>query len=91
MLDKIKAIEERRSHLLQGGGTKEVDRQHQQGKLTARERLARLFDEGSFQEIDLWIRPIRTGFDIDERDLPGDAVITGFGKIHGRTIYAYIT
>jgi len=90
MIDKIKAIEDRRRYLLQGGGTKEVDRQHQQGKLTSRERLARLFDEGTFQEIDLWIRPIKTGFDIDERDLPGDAVITGFGKIHGRTIYAYI-
>jgi acetyl-CoA carboxylase carboxyltransferase component len=90
MLEKNKAIKDRRSHLLQGGGAKEVDRQHQQGKLTARERLARLFDEGTFQEIDLWIRPIKTGFDIDQRDLPGDAVITGFGKIHGRTVYAYI-
>ena len=90
MLEKNKALEKRRSHLLQGGGAKEVDRQHQQGKLTARERLARLFDEGSFQEIDLWIRPIKTGFDIDQRDLPGDAVITGFGKIHGRTVHAYI-
>ena len=90
MLDKVKATEDRRGHLLQGGGTKEVERQHQQGKLTARERLTRLFDEGSFQEMDLWIRPIRTGFDIDDRDLPGDAVITGFGKINDRTIYAYI-
>jgi acetyl-CoA carboxylase carboxyltransferase component len=86
----MKAIEDRRNSLLQGGGKKEVERQHQQGKLTARERLARLFDEGTFQEIDLWIRPIRTGFDIDERDLPGDAVITGFGKVNGRTLYAYI-
>lgn len=90
MKDKIKAVEDRRRHLLRGGETKEIDRQHQQGKLTARERLTKLFDDGSFQEIDLWIRPIRTGFDIDERDLPGDAVITGFGKIHGRTIYAYL-
>jgi len=90
MIDETKAIEDRRHHLLQGGGKKEVERQHQQGKLTARERLEKLFDKGTFQEIDLWIRPIRTGFDIDERDLPGDAVITGFGEIHGRTIYAYI-
>jgi acetyl-CoA carboxylase carboxyltransferase component len=90
MLDKIKAVEDRRSHFLQGGEKKEIDRQHQLGKLTARERLARLFDEGSFQEIDLWIRAIRTGFDIDERELPGDAVITGFGKIKGRTVFAYL-
>jgi acetyl-CoA carboxylase carboxyltransferase component len=90
MQDKMRGIEERRNHLLQGGETKEIDRQHRQGKLTARERLERLFDSGTFQEIDLWIRPIRTGFDIDERSLPGDAVITGFGKIHGRIIYAYL-
>ncbi len=90
MLERLKAIEERRRQLLQGGEPKEVERQHQQGKCTARERLGKLFDEGSFQEIDLWIRPIKTGFDIDERDLPGDAVITGFGKINGRTMYAYI-
>jgi acetyl-CoA/propionyl-CoA carboxylase carboxyl transferase subunit len=90
MSDKVNAVEERRRQLLGGGEEKEVERQHQQGKLTARERLARLFDEGTFQEMDLWIRPIKTGFDIDERDLPGDAVITGFGKIRGRTMYAYI-
>lgn len=90
MLDKIKAIEEKRNHLLQGGGVKEVERQHKQSKLTARERLERLFDKGTFQEIDLWIRAIRTGFDIDDRDLPADAVVTGFGKIHGRAMYAYI-
>jgi acetyl-CoA carboxylase carboxyltransferase component len=90
MQDKIKAIGDRRKHLLQGGGEKELERQHQQGRLTARERLTRLFDEGSFREIDLWIRAIRTEFDIDDRDLPAEAVITGFGKIHGRTTYAYI-
>jgi len=84
------AVEEKRNRLLQGGGPKEVGRQHGQGKLTARERLTLLFDEGTFQEIDLWIRPVRTGFDIDERELPGDAVITGFGRINGRVVYAYL-
>lgn len=86
----MNAIEEKRNKLLQGGDPKEVSRQHGQGKLTARERLALLFDEGTFQEIDLWIRPIKTGFDIDERELPGDAVITGFGRINGRVVYAYL-
>ncbi len=89
MLDKIKEIEERRSHLLKGGSSKQVDEQHRRGKLTARERIDKLFDKGSFREIDLWIRPIKTGFDIDERELPGDAVVTGFGRIHGRPAYAY--
>lgn len=67
-----------------------MKRQHSMGKLTARERLVKLFDTGTFQELDLWIQPIRTGFDVDQRELPGDAVITGFGKIRGRPVYAYI-
>ena len=90
MEDKIKSVEERRQLLLRGGDAKEIERQHRQGKLTARERLVKLFDEGSFREIALWIRPIKTGFDIDGKDLPGDAVITGFGTIHGRTVYSYL-
>lgn len=90
MLDKTRETEKVRSHLLKGGTPKEVERQHQLGKLTARERLEKLFDKGTFQEIDLWIRPIKTGFDIDKRELPADAVITGFGKINGRPVYAYI-
>ncbi|MFC2022405.1 acyl-CoA carboxylase subunit beta [Chloroflexota bacterium] len=89
MLDKIKAMEERRKNLLQGGGEKAVDRQHQMGKLTIRERLDRLFDKGTFQEIDLWARPIKTGFDIDDRELPGDAVVTGVGRINNRPVYVY--
>jgi acetyl-CoA carboxylase carboxyltransferase component len=90
MEGKIRVIEEKRSRLVQGGEAKEIERQHRQGKLTARERLQELFDPGTFQEIDLWIRPIKTGFDIDQRNLPGDAVITGFGKIYGHTVYAYL-
>ncbi|MBI2917851.1 MAG: acyl-CoA carboxylase subunit beta [Chloroflexi bacterium] len=90
MQDKIREVEERRRAKSQGGGPAEVDRQHRLGKLTARERLARLFDPGTFQELNLWIQPIRTGFDIDRRELPGDAVIAGFGKVHGRPVYAYI-
>lgn len=83
------SVTERRNQLLQGGGVKEIEKLHQQTKLTARERLALLLDKGTFQEIDLWIKPIKTGFDIDKKDLPGDAVITGFGKVNGRSVYAY--
>ena len=89
MLDRIENVEERRRHLREGGGAQAIDRQHQLGKLTARERLEKLLDPGTFQEIDLWIRSIKTGFDIDERELPADAVITGVGKIHGRPVYVY--
>ena len=89
MLDKIKDLEERRKHLHEGGGAAAIERQHQAGKLTVRERLEKLFDKGTFQEIDLWVRPIKTGFDIDDRDLPGDAVVTGIGKIHNRPMYVF--
>jgi len=89
MRDKINEIEERRAHLSKGGTQKEIDRQHKVGKLTARERIDLLFDKGTFREFDLWIRPIKTGFDIDERELPGDGVITGIGQIDGRPFYCY--
>ena len=89
MIDKIREVEKRRSVLLKGGPEKQVERQHRMGKLTARERIERLFDEGTFREIDLWISSIKTGFDIDKEVLPGDGVITGIGKIQGRPVYAY--
>lgn len=89
MSDKINEVEGQRAILLRGGTQNEVDRQHKMGKLTARERIGELFDEGTFQEIDLWIRPIRTGFDMDKERLPGDGVITGIGEIHGRKACAY--
>jgi len=89
MLDKIRKVEERRAYLRKGGPEREIDRQHKMGKLTARERIEKLFDRRTFKEIDLWIRSIKTGFDMDERELPGDGVITGIGKIHGRSVYTY--
>ena len=89
MRDKIKDMEERKKRLHEGGGAAAIERQHQLGKLTVRERLDKLFDKGTFQEIDLWVRSIKTGFDIDERELPGDAVVTGLGKINGRPVCVY--
>ncbi|MBI4287930.1 MAG: methylmalonyl-CoA carboxyltransferase [Chloroflexi bacterium] len=87
--DELNKVNERRQKLLQGGGAAEVERQHTMGKLTARERLAKLFDPGTFQELDLFIRPLRTGFDVDDRELPADGAITGFGEVHGRPVFAY--
>ncbi|MFC1862152.1 acyl-CoA carboxylase subunit beta [Chloroflexota bacterium] len=89
MLDKIGKIKQRRHHLWQGGGLAAIEKQHERGKLTARERLDLLFDKGTFREVELWIRPLKTGFDIDERELPADAVVTGIGRIDGRPMYAY--
>ena len=85
----VEEVEERRKILMQGGGPKEVDRQHSRGKLTARERIELLLDKGSFLEFDLWRKPRITGYDIDDRELPGDGVITGSGRVGGRPVYIY--
>lgn len=82
-------VNERKTRLLKGGSQKEIDKQHGRGKLTARERIGLLFDVSSFTEFDLWMKPLKTGFDIDHREVPGDAVITGYGDIEGRRCLAY--
>ena len=85
----IQEVEERRKVLELGGGQKAIDRQHSRGKLTARERIELFVDEGTFIEFDLWRKARLTGYDIDDRDLPGDGVITGSGKVGGRPVYLY--
>ena len=66
-----------------------MDRQHEQGKLTARERIAAMLDKGSFQEMDMFVRHQATGFGIEAKRPPGDAVITGYGTVDGRTVFVY--
>ena len=87
MLKKIQEIEEKKKHLLQMGGPNAVEVQHKMGKLTARERLEKLVDPGTFREIDLWVRALKTGTDIDKKELPADAVVTGFARVNGRQVY----
>ena len=89
MREKLEELAQRRSALMQGGGAKAIARQHARGKLTARERIELFLDPGTFVELDLWAKPRMTGFDIDERELPGDGVITGFGEVNGSPIYVY--
>lgn len=89
MRDKLEELAQRRAALTQGGGTRAVERQHKRGKLTARERIAMFLDPDSFVELGLWAKPRMTGFDIDERELPGDGVITGYGDVNGRPVYVY--
>ena len=86
MRERLKELSKRRSALQQGGGTKEIERQHKRGKLTARERVERVLDKDTFRESELWATSRKTGFDIDEKDLPGDGVITGFGDINDRPV-----
>jgi acetyl-CoA carboxylase carboxyltransferase component len=72
-----------------GGGQKRIDRQHERGRLTARERLSLLLDEGSFQELDMFVTHQRTEFGLDERHYLGDGVVTGYGTIEERLVYVY--
>jgi methylmalonyl-CoA decarboxylase subunit alpha len=80
---------EKKEVLERGGGPSAIDKQHSKGKLTARERLNLLFDEGSFIEIGLFVKHRSTDFGMSEKTIPGDGVIVGFGKVNGRTVYAY--
>ena len=72
-----------------GGGEERIEAQHKRGKLTARERLAILLDEGSFEEIDALVKHQSSEFGLDKQTFAGDSVVTGFGKIDGRIVYVY--
>ena len=89
MLDRIQEVEKERQRLRLGGGQGEIEKQHQKGKLTARERIEKLLDPGTFHELELWAKATRTGFDVDERELPADAVAIGYGEVGGRPILVY--
>ncbi|HPO21673.1 MAG TPA: carboxyl transferase domain-containing protein, partial [Smithellaceae bacterium] len=85
---KLRDFDARVQALTQMGGAKQVQKQHDGGKLTARERLDRLFDEGSFQEVQLFVKHHATLFGMDKKEIPADGVITGFGKVNGRIVFA---
>lgn len=89
MQDILDELELRRDGAKMGGGQKRIDAQHKKGKLTARERLEILLDEGSFEEYDLYKAHRCTDFGMAENQIPGDGVVTGWGTIHGRPVYVY--
>ncbi|MBI2846692.1 MAG: methylmalonyl-CoA carboxyltransferase [Chloroflexi bacterium] len=84
--EKVKALEDERRMILQGGGPDAIKKQHERGRLTARERVEKLLDHGTLQELDLWHRPYETGFDIGEERGRGDGVVVGYGQVHSRPI-----
>ena len=86
---KIETLNEMRQQAQKGGGQQRIDQQHSRGKLTARERLAKLMDEGTFQEMDSFVTHRATDFGLGERKFLGDAVVTGFGQVDGRQVFAY--
>ena len=87
--EKIKELVERRASASLGGGQKRIDAQHAKGKLTARERLDLLLDQGSFEEFDMFVQHRCTNFGMEETKHDGDGVITGMGTIEGRLVYVF--
>ncbi|KAJ2744060.1 hypothetical protein GGI20_003281 [Coemansia sp. BCRC 34301] len=87
---EVKArIEEKRQASLLGGGTARIATQHEKGKLTARERISLLLDEGTFREYDAFVEHQCTDFGMSEQKITGDGVVTGVGKVHGRTTFVF--
>ncbi len=83
----IKDLEERRGKAIMGGGQLKIDKQHEQGKMTARERIEVLLDPGTFVEVDGFVESRINDFDLDKRRVPGDGVVTGYGEIGGRLVF----
>jgi len=89
MFDKINELYDRKTVIELGGGYERIDKQHEKGKLTARERIELLLDEGTFFEINPFITHRTVDFGMDKMEGPGDGVVTGFGKINGRPVYLF--
>ncbi len=85
---KASTFAEKEKSLKLMGGEKQIKKQHASGKLTARERLDVLFDENTFQEVQLFVQHRSNLFGLDKKEIPSDGVITGFGKVNGRTVFA---
>ncbi len=87
--DKIKQLIDLRAQAKLGGGEKKIESQHKKGKLTARERIEILLDEGSFEEFDMFVTHRCTDFGLEKKKILGDGVVTGNGTIDGRVVYVY--
>jgi propionyl-CoA carboxylase beta chain len=89
MKDILQQLEDRRGNARKGGGARRVEAQHAKGKLTARERVELLLDEGSFEEFDMFVAHRCTDFGMDKDRPAGDGVVTGWGTVNGRLIYVF--
>ena len=89
MTDILDELENRRAAARAGGGAKRTAAQHAKGKLTARERLELLLDDGSFEEFDMFVAHRATDFGMADQRPYGDGVVTGWGTINGRMVYVF--
>ena len=88
-INKLEQLRENKKKVMLGGGVKRIEKQHASGKLTARERMGLLFDEGSFVELDAFMKHRCSNFGMEKIDTPGEGVVTGYGKVDGRLVYAF--
>ncbi|HII66595.1 MAG TPA: methylmalonyl-CoA carboxyltransferase, partial [Thermococcaceae archaeon] len=89
MEEKVKELYEKKEEILKMGGEAGVQKQHEKGKLTARERIEKLLDPGSFVELGAFVKHRNTEFGLDKMELPADGVITGYGTIDGRLVFVF--
>src|SRR6476619_7010838 len=89
MRDKLDLLDKRRAESEQGGGAARIKAQHDKGKLSARERLDVLLDDGSFVELDRFVVHRSTDFGLESQKYYGDGVVTGHGRIDGRLVYVF--
>ena len=86
--DLIEQYKQKRQKILEMGGAAAIEKRHEGGQLSARERIDYLFDDGTFTEIGLFVKHRTTAFGLDKREIPADGIITGFGKVNGRYVVA---
>src|SRR3954452_10145405 len=89
MREKLELLERRIDESEEGGGKERIAAQHAKGKLSARERLDLLLDEGSFVEFDRFVVHRSTDFGLEQEKYYGDGVVTGYGRIEGRLVYVF--
>jgi len=89
MEDRIEELREKRERALKGGGQERIDSQHEKGKMTARERIDYFLDDGTFREIDQLRTHRNHNFGMEEKQLPGDGVVTGYGEVDGRKTFVF--
>ena len=87
--EKIDLMTQTKEKIMQGGGAARIEKQHAKGKMTARERINMFFDEDTFVELDLFMKHRCTNFGQEKKDLPAEGVISGYGTVDGRLVYAY--
>jgi len=89
MNDKLKLLQQKQAKALVGGGEDRIRKQHEKGKLTARERVHLLMDEGTFEEVGMLVEHRNSDFGLENHRYPGDGVVTGYGMVNKRLVYVY--